>query len=268
MDLHESADIEDLGSIAEITLKNGYSSNQFHSLSVVKRQFAGSQRRAVDRTESISAESFIPGLHTTAVEVDFSFKFHISAGSKSIFMKTWGCSHNSSDSEYMAGQLSARGYRILTNGKESADLWVLNSCTVKGPAEQHLQNLIHEAETLGKSVVICGCVPQAAPRTPWLRGLSLLGVQQIDRIVEVVEETLKGNSVRLLGQKKSAEKRKLGGASLDLPKIRRNPFVEILAINTGCLNQCTYCKTKHARGDLGKPIVLKIMYFGTSTFYN
>lgn len=37
---------------------------------------------------------------------------------------------------------------------------------------------------------------------------------------------------------------------MDLPKIRRNKFVEILAINTGCLNNCTYCKTKQARGDL------------------
>jgi threonylcarbamoyladenosine tRNA methylthiotransferase CDKAL1 len=39
--------------------------------------------------------------------------------------------------------------------------------------------------------------------------------------------------------------------SLDLPKIRKNPYVEIVPISTGCLNQCTYCKTKHARGQLG-----------------
>ncbi len=45
--------------------------------------------------------------------------------------------------------------------------------------------------------------------------------------------------------------RKAGGASLSLPKVRRNPLVEIIAISTGCLNQCTYCKTKHARGELG-----------------
>ena len=57
-------------------------------------------------------------------------------------------------------------------------------------------------------------------------------------MVEVVEETLKGNSVRLFGQKKdSNSKRKTGGASLSLPKVRRNPLVEIIAINTGCLNQ-------------------------------
>lgn len=59
-----------------------------------------------------------------------------------------------------------------------------------------------------------------------------------------------GNSVRLLGQKKEGGK-KTGGASLLLPKVRRNPLIEIISINTGCLNQCSYCKTKHARGQLG-----------------
>ena len=31
---------------------------------------------------------------------------------KKIYVKTWGCSHNNSDSEYMAGQLAACGYKI------------------------------------------------------------------------------------------------------------------------------------------------------------
>ena len=41
-----------------------------------------------------------------------------------------------------------------------------------------------------------------------------------------------GHTVRLLGKKKK-EGRKIGGASLDLPKIRKNPLIEIIAINTG-----------------------------------
>jgi len=45
--------------------------------------------------------------------------------------------------------------------------------------------------------------------------LSIIGVQQIDRIVEVVEETLKGNCVRILGQKKEG-RIKLGGSALSL----------------------------------------------------
>lgn len=33
-------------------------------------------------------------------------------GTQTIFIKTWGCSHNSSDGEYMAGLLSNYGYKI------------------------------------------------------------------------------------------------------------------------------------------------------------
>ena len=31
-------------------------------------------------------------------------------GRNTIYIRTWGCAHNSSDSEYMAGQLVAQGY--------------------------------------------------------------------------------------------------------------------------------------------------------------
>lgn len=170
-------------------------------------------------------------------------------GTQSIFVKTWGCAHNSSDSEYMAGQLAEYGYEITEN-KDTADLWLLNSCTVKNPAEDHFRNEINNAKKLGKHLIVAGCVPQGAPKAKFIQGLSIVGVQQIDRIVEAVEETLKGNTVVMLGLKKQSGK-KMGGASLLLPKIRRNPLIEIIAINTGCLNECTYCKTKHARGNLG-----------------
>lgn len=169
-------------------------------------------------------------------------------GIQKIWIRTWGCSHNNSDGEYMAGQLAAYGYKITENASD-ADLWLLNSCTVKNPAEDHFRNSIKKAQEENKKVVLAGCVPQAQPRQDYLKGLSIIGVQQIDRVVEVVEETIKGHSVRLLGQKKDNGKR-LGGARLDLPKIRKNPLIEIISINTGCLNACTYCKTKHARGNL------------------
>ncbi|XP_029799933.1 threonylcarbamoyladenosine tRNA methylthiotransferase isoform X1 [Suricata suricatta] len=169
-------------------------------------------------------------------------------GIQKIWMRTWGCSHNNSDGEYMAGQLAAYGYEITDNAAD-ADLWLLNSCTVKNPAEDHFRHSIKKAQEENKKIVLAGCVPQAQPRQDYLKGLSIIGVQQIDRVVEVVEETIKGHSVRLLGQKKSNGKR-LGGAPLDLPKIRKNPLIEIISINTGCLNACTYCKTKHARGNL------------------
>ena len=45
----------------------------------------------------------------------------------------------------------------------------------------------------GKKVIVAGCVPQGKPDAEYIKGLSVIGVQQIDRVVEVVEETLKGS---------------------------------------------------------------------------
>lgn len=173
-------------------------------------------------------------------------------GQAKIFVKTWGCSHNVSDGEYMAGILASQGYTVQDNDKYSADLWILNSCTVKNPSEDHFRNDVQDGLEHGKKVIVAGCVPQGKPDSGYIKGLSVIGVQQIDRVVEVVEETLKGNQVRLFGPKKVENStKKAGGADLALPKIRKNPLVEIIPINTGCLNSCTYCKTKHARGQLG-----------------
>ncbi|NXT60456.1 CDKAL methylthiotransferase, partial [Chaetops frenatus] len=36
-------------------------------------------------------------------------------GVQKIWIRTWGCSHNNSDGEYMAGQLAAYGYKITGN---------------------------------------------------------------------------------------------------------------------------------------------------------
>lgn len=171
-------------------------------------------------------------------------------GTQSVYIKTWGCSHNGSDGEFMAGQLASYGY-ALTQDRDAADLWLLNSCTVKAPSQDVFINAVRDGKRRNKALVLCGCVPQGEPRRAEFEGASLLGVNQIDRVVEVVEETLRGNNVRLLDQKKRpGAAGSLPQGTLNLPKIRRNPLVEIISINSGCLNQCTYCKTKHARGDL------------------
>lgn len=67
-------------------------------------------------------------------------------------------------------------------------------------------------------------------------------------------------------EKKMEASRRLGGASLSLPKIRRNPLIEILAISTGCLNACTYCKTKHARGVLASYPVEELVQRAVEAF--
>jgi len=163
-------------------------------------------------------------------------------GTQKIWIKTYGCSHNVSDSEYMEGILSDYGFRIVEN-HDDADLWLLNSCTVKDPSQAAFMHLVNKGKDNNKPVVVAGCVPQADRQIKGLEDVTIIGISQIDRVVEAVERTLQGESVRML------EKKKL--PLLDLPKIRKNPLVEIIPLSTGCLGSCTYCKTKHARGTLG-----------------
>ena len=60
-----------------------------------------------------------------------------------------------------------------------ADLWLLNSCTVKGPSEDGLRNSIRKGKELGKPLVIAGCVPQGQKNHPDVQGLSVVGVRAV-----------------------------------------------------------------------------------------
>lgn len=79
--------------------------------------------------------------------------------------------------------------------------------------------MVAQAKKIKKPLVVAGCVPQGDRNIQEINDVSALGVTQIDRVVEVVQETLKGNKVQLL------EKKEL--PSLDLPKIRKNKEIEM-----------------------------------------
>lgn len=174
-------------------------------------------------------------------------------GRQRVFVKTYGCAHNSSDSEFMMGLLRDYGY-TLVDDMEEADALVVNSCTVKSPSQDTALNITASARKMGKPVVLAGCVPSGdSSVADRLQDVSMLSVTQLDRVVEVVEEALRGNVVRLLGKSRVLP-------SLELPKVRRNKCIEIIPISGGCLGNCAYCKTKHARGKLSsytEEVILK-----------
>ncbi|KAF3446247.1 hypothetical protein FNV43_RR11426 [Rhamnella rubrinervis] len=131
-----------------------------------------------------------------------------------------------------------------------------NTQDVKSPSQSAMDTLIAKCQSVKKPLMVAGCVPQGRRDLKEL-GVGIVGVQQIDRVVEVAEETLKDHEVRLLNRKTLP--------ALDLPK---NKFVEILPINVGCIGACTYCKTKHARGHLGSYTVDSLGFTSRENFKN
>lgn len=156
-----------------------------------------------------------------------------------IYIKTWGCSLNKADSEFMAGLLKEARFEIAGNDEE-ADVIILNSCTVKAPSEKSLFRELEKYKGTYKIVIVAGCVPQTSPEK--LEGYPLVGTKKIHRIVEVVEEALNENAVCEISREENPP--------LNLPKIRHNPVIEIIPICRGCLGKCSFCQTRAARGKL------------------
>ena len=154
-----------------------------------------------------------------------------------IFLQTYGCSLNQSDSEVMAGVLVEHGHELVA--EDEADLHIVNSCTVKSNPEQRL---FHQIRNKQKPMVIAGCVPKADPGNEHFADVSIIGPKALSQIAFVVEETLAGKTVRLLDDVDTDRNA--------LPIIPSQHHVAIIPINAGCLSNCSYCKTKHARGHL------------------
>jgi threonylcarbamoyladenosine tRNA methylthiotransferase CDKAL1 len=175
---------------------------------------------------------------------------------KSVFFKTYGCSFNQLDSEIMSGRLQKEGYSIVSSD-DQADVIIVNSCTVKNLSETKFFADVRTYLAQHKALVVTGCITQAEESylQHELKGVSVIGTNDLDKVVYVVEQTLKKNPIQMvskLGRKKENEEHRLEKEKLRLlsPKLRKNPFVEIIPINEGCLNTCSFCKTKQARGQL------------------
>lgn len=181
-----------------------------------------------------------------------------------VYIQTQGCSANQDDTSIMADLIRKHGYDITHSADEIeiSDVLIINTCTVKNPTEDKFVVQLSRYKEAGKKVIVAGCIAQSLkplieknPKLISIRGLekdekklhsifeqvSLVGVNQVDNIVDAIENELEDNHVQFLENK-------------DLVKLAdrdRANKVETVQILTGCLGApCTYCKTIFARGKL------------------
>ena len=151
-----------------------------------------------------------------------------------IHIITFGCALNQADSEAMAGVLKENNYDLV-NTPETADVIIINTCTVKDQTIKNFEKQLKQYKD--KKIILAGCIAQTE-ELPYSR----IGTDQIHRIPEVIEETMQGNIIALTSRERNQR--------INLPKIRKNKIIEIIPISQGCLGNCTYCKTREARGKL------------------
>jgi len=150
----------------------------------------------------------------------------------SVRVITLGCKVNQCDGEEIARALAARGYRIARRG-ESADCYIVNTCTVTATADAKARKLIRKVARAnpGACVIATGCWVQRAPA----EAARLAGVSA------AVPNTRKREIPDIVAAMLPVEEAVPG----DAPAGRTRAF---LKVQDGCDHRCAYCAVPDARG--------------------
>ncbi|MEK6935210.1 MAG: tRNA (N(6)-L-threonylcarbamoyladenosine(37)-C(2))-methylthiotransferase [Nanoarchaeota archaeon] len=167
-----------------------------------------------------------------------------------VYIETYGCSANQNNSEILAGMLRSAGYQ-LTNNEKIAEIIILNTCVVKSKTENKIKRRIQDLakESKRKLIIVTGCMPETdAKQIKQLNEKAiLLGTHHYKDIINLIKKH-KDNKLDLISQNVFLENK--NEEKLNLPKIPNNNLISITQISEGCLGNCSYCKTKLAKGQL------------------
>jgi len=154
-----------------------------------------------------------------------------------IFIRTYGCTFNTSDTRTMEHILGDD----ITDCIEDADIVIFNTCGVK---DQTQHKVIKDILSMKgqKRVIVAGCLPLIDLGAIPDFVDAVIGPEQVDRIGDIVAAVRNGKRVVEISGR--VEHPKL------MPQRLSGGTVAIIPISLGCLGSCTYCATRFARGSL------------------
>ncbi len=135
-----------------------------------------------------------------------------------LYLKTFGCAQNESDSERIKTYYQDKGYKLVDDWKK-ADLVVINSCVIRESAENRVYGLIdkiRKSESLKskRKIILTGCL-----------------VPISKKIIKGVDEMLPIKKI-----------------SFDVEALRDKKRAALITISSGCNNYCSYCIVPYSRG--------------------
>ena len=152
-----------------------------------------------------------------------------------IFIQTYGCQANVSDSEQIAGILKQNNYEITSNEKE-ADTIIVNSCSVKNKTQSKILDYIKKNKN--KKLFVGGCLTKTLDIKKHIPEVTaIFDTNSILKVPEILEKEQ--------GHFSSKKEHRIFSSI-----IRKDKDIGIINIGEGCLNSCTFCATKLARGNL------------------
>jgi len=160
-----------------------------------------------------------------------------------------GCSKNLVDTEVMLGILQQNGIE-LTSEPSEADILIVNTCAfITSAKEESITTVLTMADYKEsghcRSLIVTGCLgqrydQQLLDELPEVD--AVVGTGAWNRIMEAVDETLKGNRVVISGKSEIIYDARM-------PRIMTTPsYTAYVKIAEGCNNNCAFCAIPQIRG--------------------
>ena len=172
------------------------------------------------------------------------------ANSKKLFIESYGCQMNFSDSEIVASILAKEGYNT-TQQLEDADLVLVNTCSIRDKAEQTVRKRLEKYNAVKKDnptmkVGVLGCMAERL-KSKFLEEEKIVDLvvgpdayKDLPNLLGEVEEGRDAINVILSKEETYGD--------IAPVRLQSNGVTAFVSITRGCDNMCTFCVVPFTRG--------------------
>ncbi|MGU9938263.1 tRNA (N6-isopentenyl adenosine(37)-C2)-methylthiotransferase MiaB [Empedobacter brevis] len=169
---------------------------------------------------------------------------------KKLFLESYGCQMNFSDSEIVASILNNEGYQT-TQKVDEADLILLNTCSIREKAEQTVRKRLGTLNAIKKQnpslkIGVLGCMAERL-KHKFLEEEHLVDIvvgpdayRDLPNLINDVEDGRDAVNVQLSKEETYAE--------ISPVRLGGNGVTAFVTITRGCDNMCTFCVVPFTRG--------------------
>ena len=169
---------------------------------------------------------------------------------KKVYIETYGCQMNFSDSEIVASLMQDDGFEVCDESTE-ADVVFVNTCSIRDNAEQRVRKRLRELKSLKKKnpflkIGVLGCMAERLKQQllEEEKSVDLIvgpdAYRDLPGLLDQVEEGQKAINVLLSTRETYAD--------VTPVRLDKNGITAFISIMRGCENFCAYCVVPFTRG--------------------
>lgn len=169
---------------------------------------------------------------------------------RKLYIESYGCAMNFSDSEIVASIMSDMGFQTTGDYKE-ADVVFINTCSIRENAEQRVRNRLKEfgaakSRNPGMMIGVLGCMAERL-KAKFLEEEKLVDVvvgpdayRDLPNLIGKVDEGNRSVNVLLSREETYAD--------INPVRLNSNGITAFISIMRGCDNMCSFCVVPFTRG--------------------